>query len=51
MVYMCSWGKFFTKRYEGEKKKSVSEDPGSKLKLGVGSKSRVLHIAPCTQHY
>ena len=46
---MCNWGKFLTKRYE-EKKNAISEEPGSKLKLGVGSKSRVLHMAPCTQH-
>jgi len=45
---MCNWGKFLTKRYE--EKNATFEEPESKLKLGVGSKSRVLHMAPCTQH-
>ena len=46
-VCMCSWGKFWTKRYKEKKKNqptAISEEPGAKI-LGVWPQSRVLHIS------
>ena len=41
---MCSWGKFWTKRYKKEKKSknptAISEEPEAK----TGSESRVLYM-------
>ena len=50
-VGMCSWNKFWTKRYKKtENSEAISEELGAK-ELGVGSKNRVLCMSPCTQYH
>ena len=45
-VGMCSWNKFWTKRYKKtENSEAISEELGAK-ELGVGSKNRVLSMPP-----
>ena len=46
-VFMCSWGKFWTKDTKRPKNPTAtSEEPGAEQKQGVGSKSRVLSMPP-----
>ena len=48
-VHVCSWGKLWGNRYEKTKKKKKSWLrllKSQEQKLGVGSKSRVLHVPP-----
>ena len=45
-VCMCSWNKFWNKRYKKtENSAAISEELGAK-ELGVGSKNRVLCMSP-----
>lgn len=47
---MCSWNKFWTKRYKKTENSVATEELGAK-ELGVGSKNRVLCVSPCTQYH